>query len=529
MSEFGVWIAIAFGSILSAALFVLCTLPVIAILQQGGYSGKAFVRWYCRKGNMLPRRHNLLTLSLFLLTALFCLCFSFLGARYAGLVSAAPFCGTLALYVYASRHALKVPLKRTGRALRLLVAYFILTAGVCFGILVGLGYASEAIGKELVSLFRFVPLTLVPLILPFIAATANFIMKAYEVPRNRRYIARAKRKLAESKCVKVGITGSFAKTSVKHMAAQIAGTKFKVIATPASYNTPMGIAKTVFETGLACDVFFAEMGARRMGDISELCDMVSPDFGAVTGICPQHLETFLSLENIKSEKGVLAQRTKKCVLGSSASELPANDAFVYGKNFGAEEIICSADGTRFQLVLGGERIPVETVLLGKHAAEDIALAAALCHLLGMTKEEIAAGVKEVKPISHRLEKLNGNGGVVVLDDSYNSNVEGAKDAVETLKLFTGKKFVVTPGLVELGVIEREENEKLGASLVGLDGVILVGETQVLPVRNGYLAAGGEEAKLKIVKSPTAATEAIAAELSAGDCVLFLNDLPDIYN
>ena len=148
MSEFGLWIGIAFGSILSAALFVLCTLPVLGILQQSGYSGKAFVRWYCRKGNMLPRRHNLLTLSLFLLTTLVCLCFSFLGARYAGLVSAAPFCGVLALYLYSMRRALKVPLKRTGRALRLAVAYFIFTLAVCLGILVGLGYASEAIVKE---------------------------------------------------------------------------------------------------------------------------------------------------------------------------------------------------------------------------------------------------------------------------------------------------------------------------------------------------------------------------------------------
>ncbi len=529
MSEFGLWIGIAFGSILSAALFVLCTLPVLGILQQSGYSGRAFVRWYCRKGNMLPRRHNLLTLSLFLLTTLVCLCFSFLGARYAGLVSAAPFCGVLALYLYSMRRALKVPLKRTGRALRLAVAYFIFTLAVCLGILVGLGYASEAIGKEYVMLFRFVPLTFVPLILPFLAVAANFCMKAYEIPRNRGYIVRAKRKIAESNCLKIGITGSFAKTSVKHFAAAIAGSKYRVAATPASYNTPMGVARTVFEQGLDCDLFFVEMGARRRGDIQELCDMVSPEIGVVTGICSQHLETFLTIENIKAEKGVLPQRTKQCVLGATAADLPANDALVYGRDFSAENIVLSAEGTQFTLRLKQDEIPVRTQLLGRHAAEDIALAAALCSLLPMTAEEISEGIKNILPVPHRLERIQGKGGVVVLDDSYNSNVEGAKDAVETVRLFSGKKYVVTPGLVELGAIEQEENEKLGASLVGLDGVILVGETQVLPVRNGYLAAGGDESRLKIVPSPSAATEAIAAELSAGDCVLFLNDLPDIYN
>ena len=148
-------------------------------------------------------------------------------------------------------------------------------------------------------LFRFVPLTFVPLILPFLAVAANFCMKAYEIPRNRGYIVRAKRKIAESNCLKIGITGSFAKTSVKHFAAAIAGSKYRVAATPASYNTPMGVARTVFEQGLDCDLFFVEMGARRRGDIQELCDMVSPEIGVVTGICPQHLETFLTIENNK--------------------------------------------------------------------------------------------------------------------------------------------------------------------------------------------------------------------------------------
>lgn len=108
------------------------------------------------------------------------------------------------------------------------------------------------------------------------------------------------------------------------------------------------------------------------------------------------------------------------------------------------------------------------------------------------------------------------------------NPEGAKNAVEVLRTADGAKFVVTPGIVELGQLEEEVNEQLGAALVGLDRVILVGETLVLDVRNGYLAAGGDAEKLTIVPTLTAAQELLAKELSAGDCVLFLNDLPDKY-
>ena len=116
-----------------------------------------------------------------------------------------------------------------------------------------------------------------------------------------------------------------------------------------------------------------------------------------------------------------------------------------------------------------------------------------------------------------------------MDYSYNSNVEVANDAVYVLRLFGGKRYVVTPGLVELGQIEEEANAALGALFVGLDGVILVGETLVLAVREGYLNAGGEAAKLRVVATLAQAQKILAEELTAGDSVLFLNDLPDIYN
>ena len=145
----------------------------------------------------------------------------------------------------------------------------------------------------------------------------------------------------------------------------------------------------------------------------------------------------------------------------------------------------------------------------------------------MSAEEIATGIAKIKPVPHRLEKSEANG-VTILDDSYNCNEEGARYAVEVLRLFEGDKWVVTPGIVELGILEVEKNEALGASFVGLDRIVLVGETLVQAVKKGYSAAGGDKEKIRTVPTLKDAQELLSKELKTGDTVLVLNDLPDIY-
>lgn len=528
MAPYEIFPIIAAYTVVFTGLFFLTAQPLLGILQQEGYGGSATVRWFFKRGNVLRCRYALLTLCLALVTALLALCFSFAGTEISNLVAAVGFTGVCVLFVYAFREAIKVPFRYTHRAVRLSVCFCLFLAAILFGMETGLYFAAEAIGSPVAhALLRAVPPAIIPYLFPFLAFVANAVMKVYETPRNRRFLRRAERMLAESTCVKVGITGSFAKTSVKHFAAQMLEGKFQVLATPASFNTPLGIARCVTKSGLGCEIFLAEMGARQVGDIAELCDMVCPDYAVVTGICPQHLETFGSLDAIVKEKGVLAARAKVAVLGETAAMLDREGALLEGRDFGAENVELSTGGASFDLVLGDARIPVKTSLMGRHAAEDLALAAALCCQLGMTAEEIAARIPHIKAVSHRLEKFERDG-LVILDDSYNSNVLGAQNAVETLRLFSGKKYAVTPGLVELGELEEEANAALGASLVGLDAVILVGETLVLSVRNGYLAAGGDDSKLRVVPTLKKAQEIFAAELGAGDCILFLNDLPDKY-
>ncbi len=518
-------LTIAAFSVAFTTVLISCAMPLFGILQQEGYACGGTLRWYLKKRCMLRRRYHLLALCLVLIVGLLGLSFSFLGP-FAQIIEAVGYLGMCGLFVLAFRRALKVPVVFTRRLVRLLICTYLLVFAAMFGAELGLFCAVEVLGSPWAEVLRMAPLGLFPALLVLFVAAADCIMSVYEIPRARRLIKRAARLLAESRCIKVGITGSFAKTSVKMYAAQLLSRKFSVKATPASYNTPIGIAKFVNGEGLDCDIFLAEMGARHVGDIRELCDMVKPTLGVVTGVCPQHLETFRSMENILREKGELARAAETVILGETAASM-REDALIAGRDFSAKNIHISLDKTQFTLTLGEYSAVVEAPLLGRHAAEDIALSAALCSALGMTFEELVAAIPTLSPVPHRLEKME-SGGVTILDDSYNSNPAGARNAVEVLKAAAGKRFVVTPGLVELGELEEQENEELGRELVGLDRVILVGETQVLAVRNGYKNAGGDEERLTIVPTLAAAQALLASSLSVGDAVLFLNDLPDKY-
>ncbi len=525
-------------AIVLAVLFAACSYKPLAILQQSGYAGKKMLAWYARKENMLFQQYCLLALMLILLVGLLGVCFSFLGEEAAFRIAALPFLFFCVAFAVADRkYALKVPAARTPRLSRLFLVYFFLLAVLLYAAVAALNVIAYYAESTLFGVWRYAPLALLPFALPPLACLANLIASPFEKQRNRKYIARAKEMLDERKdCIRIGITGSFAKTSVKHILAAMLSEKYTVFATPASYNTPMGIAKSIHEyKGAPYDVFIAEMGARNQGDIAELCALVRPQYSVLTGICAQHLESFGSMENVIAAKseifaGTAAdgavfvgvdENTEKALENACGREIVRVDESAY------RDVVSDENGTSFTLLADGKETGIWTVLLGRHTAKNIALAAALALRLGVTCEQIAEACRKLEYVPHRLQVLRRDG-VTVIDDSYNANPVGAADAVETLRGFSGKKIIVTPGLVELGILEKESNEAFGASLAGLDEVVLVGDTLVGAVKRGYLAAGGDEAKVHIFPTLRQAQDALPSLIGESAVVLFLNDLPDIY-
>lgn len=516
--------ALLFAAALCAGYFKL-----LGILQSSGYGNKKLFSWAGKKNNAVIARQVLLFMLCALSYAVISLCFSFVG-EWAAIIALSVYFLFFILYTVAEkRTALRSPVSFTPRLKRLYVISFFVTAVLVYFSITLLNFADYLWQSKIFNLLRYLPLSVFPLLSLPIIAISNLIAKIYEVPHNKSYIRAAKKKMAGANLTVVGITGSYGKTSTKQILGRILSKKFRVLSTPRSHNTPLGLALTINSNDLKnYDVFIAEMGARHLGDIAELCEFCPPDYSVITGICPQHLESFKTEDNIVRAKGEILSGTK--IQAVIAPDCYNSFSGYTCKKVSADcvsNIVCTCAGTEFILTLGGQSKAVKTKLLGEHAAHNVALAACLAFELGMSLNEIAAAVEELDYIEHRLQLIQTNG-VNILDDGYNSNVKGAAAALEVLRTFEGRKIVITPGLVELGILEESENYELGKKLVGLDTVILVGDTLIAPVRKGYLDSGGDSKNLHTVPTLFAAQDMLKGILQSGDTVLFLNDLPDIY-
>ena len=526
------------GSLIAACCGIVLSVAAkssLGIMQQCGYKNGGYWRWLRRKDNLFFNRLSVLALMLALATTVVSLCFSFLSYAWSIGLAAATYLFLCLLFIVASKkYALKVGLKRSGRVIRLYVLFAVLNQVLAVAAFWGLKALADWNGSQIYALIAYAPLALLPICLPTTLMLANAITSIFENARNRKFVKRAGQVLNETEIIRVGIVGSYGKTSVKNILKTILSEKYSVVETPESYNTPMGIAKTVFSPEFAKkQVFIAEMGARKAGDISELCALVKPDYAIFTGVCEQHIATFESLDAVWQEKSVILSNVdKKVICGKSLKSSIENGGF-HKENIAyaldAENVSLGATETEFVLKLDKEEVHAKTRLLGEAAVENIALAAALAKELGLTAEEIQRGISALQSIPHRLALIEQNG-VYILDDGYNCNPIGAQEALAALSRFEGGKCIVTPGIVECGVLEEKINETLGQQIAkaNLDKVILVGDTLVGAVKSGYALAGGEAEKLSVVKTLDLAQVELSKWIKAGDCVLFMNDLPDVY-
>ncbi|WP_029231248.1 Mur ligase family protein [Butyrivibrio sp. VCB2006] len=388
---------------------------------------------------------------------------------------------------------------------------------------------------------------------PLLTALANLINKPIENRINQYYIDDAKRILREHPGLRIiGITGSFGKTSVKYYLTTLLSEGYRVLMTPESYNTPMGIVRTIREHLMPThEIFVCEMGARHLHDIKEITDIVHPDDGILTSIGHQHLETFHSLENIISTKYELldavdekakedgkADKHLKFVNGDNQiirANMKYKDAIKYGMSEGcdyrATDIKVSGSGTSFTVTApNGESCEFSTKLVGRHNVENIVGAIAAANSLGVPMTKLRIAVRRLAPVPHRLELVK-HGTVSILDDAYNSNPNGAKVALETLGLFEDKvKILVTPGMVELGEKEDEYNKEFGRQAAEVcNYIILVGEKNSASIKAGAIEGGFDPERI-FIKSTLNEATALMYELDAGreKVILLENDLPDNY-
>lgn len=426
----------------------------------------------------------------------------------------------------------KISLKLTSRVKRMFVTELVLiTAGVLV-----FGFDNYIIHK----LFSL------NIVAHFICMLSNLINTPIEKAVRQWYINDAKRILKDMPNLKViGITGSYGKTSVKNFLYKTLSGKYEVLITPKNYNTTMGVVKTIRENLKPThQIFICEMGATKVGDIKEICDLVNPTVGIITSIGPQHMESFKTIENVISTKFELADSVKKnggtVFLNYNneyiAKQKPDMDYKTYGVendklDYNGFNLVSSSNGLTFKVLNeDNKEVEFKTKLIGKHNIINIVGAIACANFMGVKIESLVSRVREIQGVEHRLQ-LIPHGNLAIIDDSYNSNPVSSKSALDTLGEFEGTKIVVTPGLIELGAKEEQYNFELGEYAAGIcDYIFLVGENHSKPILEGVKSKKFDETKLFTVSSPQEAMQKIGTlPINGKVTVLLENDLPDNYS
>ncbi|MBQ9987624.1 MAG: UDP-N-acetylmuramoyl-tripeptide--D-alanyl-D-alanine ligase [Erysipelotrichales bacterium] len=427
------------------------------------------------------------------------------------------------------------PLVMTARVKRQLIVMQILNIVYMLGVINYVGEKYWALWIVLGSLLQW--LFIIPMFL--ICEPVEKLVRQY-------YINDAKKILRKHNSLKiVGITGSFGKTSSKHILQEILAERYYSLMTPASFNTPMGITITIRNDLQSIhEVFICEMGADKVGEIDYLTKFVRPQYGVLTSIGPQHLQTFHSLENIINEKFKIIENLPQDGIGflNYDNEYIRNyqvknpcKIVTFGLensnvDFYATNIYYTPNGSVFDCVIyGKEKIHFETRLLGKHNITNILSAVAVGYHMGISTEQLQEAVRHVKYVEHRLQ-VKKDGGLTWIDNAFNSNPVGADMSLEVMKMMPGRRIVITPGLIDLGDKQDEYNKRFGSHMIGcVDEVYLVGVNQTKAIVEGLKESGFDMENVYVCPNVQDAFNQVRLRAKVGDTILLENDLPDAFN
>lgn len=504
----------------------------IHMFQLNSYKPKVQIKWIKENAKAFFSGHIAVS-AICIILAVLCISVSSFPQGLAMLIESALFIFSA---VSQRPKKAKIPLKYTMRIKRLIITLTVIYLIPAAAIILPLGWRNAAVIGALYSVMI--------LAAPFWVLLANLINRPLEKAVNKWYISDAKRILKQCPDLKIiGITGSFGKTSVKYFLDELLSVRYNVLKTPGNFNTPLGVVKTIRgDLRATHQIFLCEMGAKNVGDIKEICDIVHPDHGIITSVGPMHLESFGSIENVKKTKFELADALPENGLlwlnmdDENIRSYSLGRTFVgYGidsrDGYYCENLKISGSGSEFEIVSPlGERCRFRTKLIGRHNVINICGAAAVANSLGIPLEDLKPAVRRLESVPHRLE-LKKSAGAVVIDDAYNSNPTGAKAALETLAMTEGFKILCTPGMIELGDKEYELNRQFGEQAAKVcDFAVTVGKTNEKALIEGLKNGGMPDEKIFAAPSLSEAMAKINALDSHGaqKIILLENDLPDNY-
>ncbi len=505
--------------------------------QQDEYDARRFLSWMTATRAFDRRLSGALALTALLRMAL-PQHFEAGGIPALSLVLAALFVA-FALFETDPRKAAKKKLAMTQRASRIYA--------VALGLCLGAAAFMCAAGASAFALAWIAPVQLIPVTLML----ANALLAPYEARLQSRIMREASLRLAEVGPEVIGITGSFGKTSVKHILGHILEMNAPTLFTPGSVNTLMGISRIIREKlRNGCRYFLVEMGAYGQGSIARLCALTPPGLGIITAVGEAHYERFKTLDTVARAKFELAEAALshphgRIVLHEDVLAQDYARAFVArrrtdfvicGRGADADlkimEVRQTVAALEIDALWQGQSLSLTAPLFGEHHADNMALAFAAAMALGLAPERAAAAMRTVPQIAHRLEVKPQPDGTIYIDDAYNSNPRGFRAALGVLERVAdasgGRRILITPGLVELGARHDDIHRALGAESAGhVDVALVVGPGRIAGFVEGFRAQAPQK-PLHCMASLAEAQEWLRQNLRAKDVYLIENDLPDVY-
>jgi UDP-N-acetylmuramoyl-tripeptide--D-alanyl-D-alanine ligase len=543
--DFLYWSAVC----VTVVAFLLITFPISArymqFFQQEEYDNRRFLAWLKRTRSYDQRTFFLAFLSGFMLFGVQTIRDEYTSFSVYLFMYVA---GLFALAVSAWAHVLKAeskkPLVYTTRVKRIIgvtLTLHLLLIVIFLSLLAPSLPLFPIHGHWLVS-FIMVMIMLIP----YTIVLANLLLSPYEARIQQKFLHEARQKLTEVKPEIIGITGSYGKTSIKHILAHILDSHAPTLATPGSVNTQMGITRIIREKlKREHQYFIVEMGAYGIGSIQRLCDLTPPNAALVTAVGVAHYERFKSLETVTQAKSELPRAVPPhgfAVLNGDDSNCRAMaeqiscPAFLYGQNrdHHLDCALLSAEttdqGTSCVFELQGQQHSVIMPIYGTHQALNAAGAFLTAVKLGVPVINILAALQTVPQITHRLVVERGDDGITFIDDAYNSNPAGFQSALDVLSKLRGlRKILITPGMVELGERHDDEHRIIARRAAEVcDVILLVAPERIEAFCQGLLENHFPQDHIHRFASLHEARKWLNQNIRAQDVVLFENDLPDLY-
>ncbi|HEY5262996.1 MAG TPA: Mur ligase family protein [Acidimicrobiales bacterium] len=368
---------------------------------------------------------------------------------------------------------------------------------------------------------------------PAVLDVSTRALKPFEERRSKKFVDQAVARLALVQPRVVAITGSYGKTSTKNHLAQLMGSD-GVVVTPRSFNNRAGLSRAINENlADGTRVFVAEMGTYGPGEIRSICSWCVPEIAVVTAIGPVHLERMKRLNVIEGAKYEITERASVVIVNLDDPVLarwPQRlvDAGKRVRSAGSTNESASVrvrvEGANWTVSVDGDVIGATPALVGVQPT-NLASAVAVALELGVGQADLLERVRRVSAIENRSNVVTAPSGVEVIDDTFNANPASAASALKVLKglALSGRRVVVTPGLVELGREQYGENLVLARDIAsnGFE-LVIVNRTNAVPLARGF------EGPSRRFNTRDEAVTWVRSALVAGDGVLYLNDLPDHY-